>query len=279
MSDILYKNIKSGNVELTKKGSFVIKVSSDSLDLQNEIVNQKGIMAQYPIPNLLEHDSDLIIGEIQNGEVREFEKSYSYYNYGELFLDNNKATVSKNILNDIYYQMKNGVGQFSIGYRVLESHKEMIDNKEVNVLDKIVLHEISYTMNPANTDTGIISVKSNKDELKECMNRYQEFFKKRRIVKAINEEIENINSAKTHGEVLSCMKNICSIGSIGENNNIISESRKIANNFIDSIRQFEKRCSQSKGEQEEEMNQNITQNEENFEKSREDVLVDVFKLK
>jgi|LauGreDrversion4_2_1035121.scaffolds.fasta_scaffold39407_2 HK97 family phage prohead protease len=210
-------NVKSLEFNNTdQKGHFVAIASTQNKDLVNEIVVQDGIsFASNKVPFLHEHKNNEALGIIYNHSIIEEGLKVE----GFFDLNNNiKSTLNNRQKESAYILAKNGLGQLSIGYKVLASHME----GDVRYLDKIQITEISFTVNPANTDTYFADVKSLDNEAL----RIKQAFKDLGTQMSIENTIEKIKKCDRRGELSKIIRTQMNC------------NRKQANNFIDAIKSF-----------------------------------------
>jgi HK97 family phage prohead protease len=210
-------NVKSLEFNNTdQKGHFVAIASTQNKDLVNEIVVQDGIsFASNKVPFLHEHKNNEALGIIYNHSIIEEGLKVE----GFFDLNNNiKSTLNNRQKESAYILAKNGLGQLSIGYKVLASHME----GDVRYLDKIQITEISFTVNPANTDTYFADVKSLDNEAL----RIKQAFKDLGTQMSIENTIEKIKKCDRKGELIRTIKTQMSC------------TREEAENFVKAIKSF-----------------------------------------
>ena len=122
----------------------------------------KGAFAEYieqlkaegrVLPFLLNHDSYNINAFI--GTVVELEEDDHGLKFVATFDDTKEAQRARELA------MDGRLCKFSFSYDVLEAAEVTLeDGRKANELRKLIIHEVSLVMYPANSDTSVISVKS-----------------------------------------------------------------------------------------------------------------------
>lgn len=143
-------------------GYFEGIASTNNIDRVSDIVEIEGIEFKgMPAPLLLEH-----LESNQIGYITGFSKNNNQLQVNGS-LDLKGEVKSKTDINTRYVirdQIKEGKMFLSIGYYPLEYNVKTIDGKEIRVLNKIMISEISAVKNPANIEAKFLLMKNNESE-------------------------------------------------------------------------------------------------------------------
>ena len=231
MQNLEIKNIVNQNIDVNEEGEFEAIVSTENIDTLNDIVKVDGIKTMPNVKLLHEHLDNREIGIITSQYI----KDNQYIIKGKIDLKNEiKSDVSLETRYALRKLAQQGKIGLSIGY-IPTNFERKNNTRIINSLD---LSEISFVKNPANLDTGFLSMKTENDSmfingLNSLNNYYNELQKKNKLEKDIMyKNLSNIiNTTTDLKEFKNALKNY---------------PNKKPRHIINKTKKFIERCAQKK---------------------------------